>query len=134
AARRVLPCPRCPSRPSGRWARRVDQQRPLVGSAMRDCGRVRDWCRPELAMPADVKKTDTTSLFSAPVSAATPLVIPFFSGERGTKWRGSSRAVFANVGASTTWEDMLRGAMEGIALSFLRIADQLREAGGEPAR
>src|SRR5699024_7279769 len=29
---------------------------------------------------------------------------------------------------------MLRGAMEGIALSFLRIADQLREAGGEPER
>ena len=123
-----------PSLPSGLWAYRVDQQRTLVGSAMSDCGRVLDWCRTELAMPADVKKTDTTSLFSAPVSAATPLVIPFFSGERGTKWRGSSRAVFANVGASTTWEDMLRGAMEGIALSFLRIADQLREAGGEPER
>src|SRR5699024_11356801 len=84
----------------------------------------RDWS-------SDVCSSD---LFSAPVSAGTPLVIPFFSGERGTKWRGSSRAVFANVGASTTWQDMLRGAMEGIALSFLRIADQLREAGGEPAR
>ncbi|MDN5899586.1 MAG: gluconokinase [Brachybacterium sp.] len=123
-----------PSLPSGLWAYRVDQQRTLVGSAMSDCGRVLDWCRNELAMPSDVAKTDTTSLFSAPVSAATPLVVPFFSGERGTKWRGSSRALFANVGASTTWEDMLRGAMEGVALSFLRIADQMREAGGAPER
>ncbi|ATG50628.1 sugar kinase [Brachybacterium vulturis] len=123
-----------PSLPSGLWAYRVDQQRTLVGSAMSDCGRVLDWCRHELQMPSDVAKTDTTALFSAPVSAGTPLVVPFFSGERGTKWRGSSRALFANIGASTTWEDMLRGAMEGVALSFLRIADQMREAGGEPER
>lgn len=123
-----------PTLPSGLWAYRVDQQRTLVGSAMSDCGRVLDWCRNELAMPFEVSETDTASLFSAPVSAGTPLVVPFFSGERGTKWRGSSRAMFANVGASTTWEDMLRGAMEGVALSFLRIADQMREAGGEPER
>jgi len=123
-----------PTLPSGLWAYRVDQQRTLVGSAMSDCGRVLDWCRTELAMPHDVGKTDTASLFSGPPSDGTPLVIPFFSGERGTKWRGDSRAVFANVGASTTWKDMLRGAMEGVALSFLRIADQMREAGGEPER
>ncbi|MGP9536590.1 gluconokinase [Brachybacterium sp. AOP43-C2-M15] len=123
-----------PALPSGLWAYRVDQQRTLVGSAMSDCGRVLDWCRNELAMPFDIDATDTATLFSGPPSDGTPLVIPFFSGERGTKWRGSSRAMFANVGASTTWKDMLLGAMEGVALSFLRIADQMREAGGEPER
>ena len=123
-----------PTLPSGLWAYRVDQQRTLVGSAMSDCGRVLDWCRNELAMPFDIDATDTATLFSGPPSEGTPLVIPFFSGERGTKWRGSSRAMFANVGASTTWKDMLLGAMEGVALSFLRIADQMREAGGEPER
>lgn len=123
-----------PTLPTGLWAYRVDQRRTLVGSAMSDCGRVLDWCRNELAMPFDIGDTDTETLFSGPPSPGTPLVIPFFSGERGTKWRGSSRAVFANVGASTTWKDMLRGAMEGVALSFLRIADQMKEAGGEPER
>ncbi|APX33433.1 sugar kinase [Brachybacterium sp. P6-10-X1] len=122
------------SLPSGLWAYRVDQSRTLVGSAMSDCGRVLDWARNELDIPFEIAKTDTEALFSAPPSSATPLVIPFFSGERGTKWRGSSRALFANVGASTTAEDMLRGAMEGVALSFLRIADQMREAGGDPER
>ncbi|HJF49705.1 MAG TPA: gluconokinase [Brachybacterium paraconglomeratum] len=123
-----------PALPSGLWAYRVDQRRTLVGSAMSDCGRVLDWCRNELAMPFEIGETDTETLFSGPPSPGTPLVIPFFSGERGTKWRGSSRALFANVGASTTWKDMLRGAMEGVALSFLRIADQMKEAGGEPER
>ena len=123
-----------PALPSGLWAYRVDQRRTLVGSAMSDCGRVLDWCRNELAMPFDIDATDTATLFSGPPSQGTPLVVPFFSGERGTKWRGSSRAMFTNVGASTTWKDMLLGAMEGVAVSFLRIADQLREAGVKPTR
>lgn len=123
-----------PTLPSGLWAYRVDHERTLIGSAMSDCGRVLDWCRNELDMPFDVSETDTVSLFAAPPTDGTPLVVPFFSGERGTKWRGSSRALFANVGASTTWQDLLRGSMEGVALSFLRIADQMREAGGEPER
>ncbi|GAA1490684.1 gluconokinase [Brachybacterium sacelli] len=122
------------SLPSGLWAYRVDQRRTLVGSAMSDCGRVLDWARFQLGIPEDIAETDTETLFSAPPSGGTPLVVPFFSGERGTKWRGTSRALFANVGASTTAEDMLRGSLEGVALSFLRIADQMREAGGEPER
>ncbi|WP_341853972.1 FGGY family carbohydrate kinase [Brachybacterium sp. GPGPB12] len=95
-----------PALPSGLWAYRVDQRRTLVGSAMSDCGRVLDWCRNELAMPFDIDATDTATLFSGPPSQGTPLVVPFFSGERGTKWRGSSRAMFTNVGASTTWKDI----------------------------
>ena len=120
--------------PSGLWAYRVDARRTLVGSAMSDCGRVLDWARFQLGLPEDVAEIDTERIFSAPVSAGTPLVIPFFSGERGTKWRDSSKALFANVSASTTAEDMLRGALEGVALSYLRIADQMRELGGEPER
>src|SRR5690606_18525476 len=77
-----------PTLPTGLWAYRVDQRRTLVGSAMSDCGRVLDWCRNELAMPFDIGDTDTETLFSGPPSPGTPLVIPFFSGERGTKWRG----------------------------------------------
>src|SRR5699024_278194 len=49
-------------------------------------------------------------------------------------WRGNARAVFADVGASTTAEDLLRGSLEGVALSFLRIADQMRELSGQPER
>lgn len=120
--------------PSGLWAYRVDAQRTLVGSAMSDCGRVLDFARNQFSIPHDIAAADTTALFSAPVESGTPLVVPFLSGERGTKWRDNARAVFANVSASTTAADLLRGSLEGVALSYLRIADQMRELGGEPER
>ncbi len=123
-----------PQLPGGLWAYRMDAGRTLVGSAMSDCGRVLDWCRLNLAMPDDIAETDTDPIFSAPPSAATPLIVPFLSGERGTKWRGGARAVMANVSAATGPHELLRGAMEGVALSFLRIADQMRELGGDPTR
>ncbi|EWS80988.1 sugar kinase [Brachybacterium phenoliresistens] len=120
--------------PSGLWAYRVDAGRTLVGSAMSDCGRLLDWIRTQTSLPEDLSQLDTDALLSSPPSAGTPLVVPFLSGERGTKWRDGARAVIANVSASTTAEDLLRGALEGLALSFLRIADQLREISGEPER
>ncbi|MFC0673635.1 gluconokinase [Brachybacterium hainanense] len=120
--------------PSGLWAYRVDARRTLVGSAMSDCGRMLDWVRTQTAVPEALAELDTQTLLSAPPSASTPLVVPFLSGERGTKWRDGARALVAGVSASTTAPDLLRGALEGLALSFLRIADQLREISGEPER
>ncbi|PWH05989.1 sugar kinase [Brachybacterium endophyticum] len=120
--------------PEGLWAYRVDAARTLVGSAMSDCGRVLDFARTRFAIPEDVSTIDTTSLLSAAPDGGVPLVVPFLSGERGTMWRDSARAVFANVSSSTTAEDLLRGSLEGLALSYLRIADQLRTIGGEPQR
>ena len=121
-----------PTLPGGLWAYRVDADRTLVGSAMSDCGRVLDWCRNQLQLPPGIDAIEASDVFTTPPSSGTPLVIPFLSGERGTKWRDSSRAMMAGISASTTSQDILRGAMEGVALSFLRIADQLKEMGGEP--
>lgn len=120
--------------PSGLWAYRVDAQRALVGSAMSDCGRVLDYVLNTVAVPGDLASVDASDLLREAPSDATPLVVPFLSGERGTGWRDGARAVFAGVSASTTPEQILRGAMEGVALSFLRIADVLREVGGVPER
>lgn len=132
AIRQLLRGP-IPALPSGLWAYRVDADRTLVGSAMSDCGRVLDWALRTVDVgPLDT--LDTDALFSAPPSDATPLVVPFLSGERGTKWRGSARALIAGVSAATGPEQILRGAMEGVALSFLRIADQMRELSGAPER
>lgn len=120
-----------PHLPSGLWAYRVDVERTLVGSALSDCGRLLEWALAAFAVP---KGTDLEALFTAPPSAGTPLVVPFLSGERGTGWRGGARAMIAGVSAATGPTDLLRGAMEGVALSFARIAQQMRELGGEPER
>ncbi|MDF1489309.1 gluconokinase [Tessaracoccus caeni] len=121
------------SLPSGLWAYRVDAQRTLFGSAMSDCGRVLDFAQNTFRLPP-YEELNTDSLFAADPSSGTPLVVPFLSGERGTKWRDGVRALFAGVSAATTPEQWLRGSVEGLALSFLRIADQMKDAGGTPER
>jgi gluconokinase len=120
--------------PPGLWAYRMDARRTLVGSAMSDCGRVIDFARSRFALPEDLGELDLDALLTTPPTPGTPLVVPFLSGERGTKWRGDARALFAGVSAATGPADLLRGCYEGIALCYLRIADQLRAVGGEPRR
>lgn len=131
---RVLLDREVPTLPTGLWAYRVDARRTLAGSAMSDCGRALDFARSTFRLPEELADPLVADLLTAAPSDATPLVVPFLSGERGTRWRDGARAIYAGVSASTTPEDLLRGSMEGLALSYLRIADQLREAGGEPAR
>lgn len=120
---------------TGLWAYRVDARRTLVGSAMSDCGRVLDHVRTMFRLPEAIFGSPALAeLLTAAPEEATPLIVPFLSGERGTKWRDGARAIYAGVSASTTPEQILRGALEGIALSYLRIADQLREVSGAPRR
>ena len=120
--------------PTGLWAYRVDANRTLTGSAMSDAGRMLDFASDRFGFERGLAEVDKEAVFMSAPSSATPLVVPFLSGERGTKWRDSARAIFANVSAATTSEDLLRGSMEGLALGYMRMADQLREIGGEPQR
>ena len=120
--------------PSGLWAYRVDTERTLLGSAMSDAGRVLTFVTDTFRLPAALPEINDSGLLTREPQEATPLVVPFLSGERGTKWRDDIRAAFADVSASTTPEDFLRGAMDGVALSYARIAEQMRAAGGAPER
>lgn len=120
--------------PSGLWAYRVDAERTLVGSAMSDCGRVLDYVTSTFSFPGGLAQVDTDTLLTAEPQDSTPLMVPFLSGERGTGWRDGARAILAGVSASTSPEEILRGAMEGIALSYLRIADVLAASTGMPER
>jgi len=52
-------------------------------------------------------------------------VLPFLTGERSPGWAAGARAVFADVSEATTSEDLVRAAMEGVALRYALIAQQL---------
>ena len=60
-----------------------------------------------------------------PPSRITPLVLPFFTGERSTGWVGTARATLHRVDFSTSALELYRGVLEGIVWSFQRITDQL---------
>lgn len=119
--------------PGGLWCYRVSHDRALVGGALNDVGRAMAWASSSLAHDArDDGGLETDPLLAAP-SGSTPLVLPFFTGERSTGWAANARAVFAGVDASTTGPAMLRGVAEGIAISYGRILGQLRELAPQAA-
>jgi gluconokinase len=60
------------------------------------------------------------------------MVLPYLSGERSTGWAAAARAAFAGVSAATTPAMLARGAVEGVAISYARIAGQLSSSAGPP--
>ncbi len=123
--------------PPGLWCYRVDDRRCLLGGAINDVGRAVEWLRTTLALPGGADGSDEqgsgtarvpdplAAALEAPPAATTPLVLPFLSGERSTGWQARARAVFTGVSAGSTPLDLWRGGVEGVALTYARVADQL---------
>lgn len=108
--------------PGGLWSYRADAQHSLVGGAVNDVGRATAWMARELNLPE--AETLETQLRTPP-SHITPLVLPFFTGERSTGWHGTARATLHQVDFSTSAMELYRGVLEGIVWTFQRITDQL---------
>jgi gluconokinase len=109
--------------PFGLWNYRVDARRTLLGGAINDVGRAVSWAQDTLRLgpaPADV--------LTAPPDDATPLVLPYLTGERAPGWVGGARAVFGDVSAATDADALFRGIVEGVALTYARVADELHPA------
>jgi gluconokinase len=115
--------------PSGLWCYRVDARRSLLGGALNDVGRVVTWLHDTVQL-ADA---DPDQLMTAAPEPTTPLVLPYLSGERSTGWAATARAVITGASTATTGAQLFRGAMEGVALSYQRIAEQLRTT-ADPTR
>jgi gluconokinase len=129
-ALRVLISDTPPRMPPGLWCYRVDGRRSLLGGALNDVGRVLDWGREQLSVPTE----SLEQLLNAPPRRRLPIVLPFLTGERSPGWAAGARAVFADVSDATTSEDLVRAAMEGVALRYALIARQLAELAPDAAR
>ncbi|MDT0158591.1 gluconokinase [Microbacterium sp. ARD32] len=110
--------------PSGLWAYRVSRSQSIVGGALNDVGRVTLWLQNTLA-PLSYEEID--EVFRAAPVEGTPLMLPFLTGERATGWAGDARAVLTGVSSASGPHELWRGAVEGIAVSYARVFDQLRE-------
>lgn len=119
--------------PPGLWCYRVSHDRALIGGALNDVGRALDWADVTLA----VDQVDPEDLSAALVDEpheTTPLVLPFFTGERSTGWASGAHAVVTGVTAASAPVEVYRGVVEGIALAYARIAQQLREVAPQPEK
>lgn len=109
--------------PFGLWNYRVDARRTLLGGAINDVGRAVSWAESTLRLgPA------LAAVLTAPPSDATPLVLPYLTGERAPGWVGGARAVLGGVSAATDGDALFRGIVEGVAMTYARVADELRPA------
>ncbi|MUN64592.1 sugar kinase [Kocuria sediminis] len=113
--------------PGGLWCYRVDARRCLLGGALNDVGRAIGWLGSTVRLPEGATLQDVAE---AEVAEGTPVVLPFFTGERSTGWAGGARAVLADVTAAATGADLARGVLEGVAVSYARVADQLEDVAG----
>ncbi len=109
--------------PSGLWNYRVDARRTLLGGAINDVGRAVSWALNTLRLSPAL-----AAVLTAPPSEATPLVLPYLTGERAPGWVGEARAVVSGVSAATDADTLFRGIVEGIAVTYARVADELQPA------
>ncbi|OLT15575.1 sugar kinase [Serinicoccus sp. CUA-874] len=119
--------------PPGLWCYRVSHDRSLIGGALNDVGRALAWADVTLAVD-DVGPEALSEALRAEPHVTTPLVLPFFTGERSTGWASEARAVMVGVTAASAPAEVYRGVVEGIALSYARIAKQLREVAPQPEK
>jgi gluconokinase len=109
--------------PFGLWNYRVDAGRTLLGGAINDVGRAVSWAQNTLRLSPEL-----ADVLSAPPSDATPLVLPYLTGERAPGWVGGARAMLGGVSAATDADDLFRGIIEGVAMTYARVADELHPA------
>ena len=119
--------------PPGLWCYRVSHDRSLIGGALNDVGRALSWADVTLAVD-QVDDDDLARALAEEPHPTTPLVLPFFTGERSTGWASDAHAVFTGVTAASVPIEVYRGVMEGIALSYARIGAQLREVAPQPEK
>ncbi|HBH01139.1 MAG: hypothetical protein A2W08_16025 [Candidatus Rokubacteria bacterium RBG_16_73_20] len=118
AALRVLTDDPAPP-PRGLWRYRVDRRRAMVGGATSEGGNVRAWCREVLRLPADAELE--AALAGLPATGHGLTVLPHLAGERAPGWRGDRRGVIAGLRLDTTALDIVRAALEAVALRLALV-------------
>ena len=107
-----------PSRP-GLFLYRVDGDRVCEGGSLSDGGSLLDWLRD---LVGDV---DTRRIADEPPSGLDFLAL--LGGERSPGWKADARGAVAGLSYATTPRDLVRGALEGVALRLAEVAERMPE-------
>lgn len=118
--------------PDGLWCYRVDRKRYIMGGALSNGGEVYAWMRRVLNLPAEA---ETERLLQEMDPGAHGLVLlPFFAGERSPYWRADLRAAVTGMNLATRPIDLLRAALESVALRFREILILMTSQLGTPTQ
>jgi gluconokinase len=98
------------------WCYRADRRRVVLGGALNDGGNLVDWCRRTLQLgpPEQVER----ELAAMEPDAHGLTFLPFLAGERSPGWNAHARGSIAGLRLDTKPIEILRAAMEAVALRF----------------
>jgi len=111
--------------PDGLWRYRVDSRRPIIGAAFSDGGVVYAYLTRILQLPPDAELQKQLAAFEPGEHGVTCL--PFLAGERSMGWHPDAHGAITGLNLDTTPVEILRGAMEAVALRFALAARSLHQ-------
>lgn len=115
--------------PWGAWCYHADHHRFVLGGALNDGGSLFAWLRKTLQLPS-LDEAETAVGQLAPDSHGLT-VLPLWAGERSPGWSDDARGAIVGLRLHTTPVDILRAALEAVALRFAALDAILRQVVSE---
>lgn len=109
--------------PSGLWCYRSDSLRFVMGGALSDGGNLVAWLRKTIKLP-DPKEAERAVSQMKPDSHGLTF-LPLLAGERGPGWADHTHGIITGLSMATQPSQILRAALEAVALRFALIAEIL---------
>jgi gluconokinase len=106
------------------WCYRLDRRRVAVGGALSDGGGLYEWMRETLALAGDDEQIEREIAAMQPCAHGLT-VLPFWAGERSTRWNPRARGAIFGLRTHTRPAEIVRAALESVALRFAAIASAL---------
>lgn len=114
--------------PSDLWCYRLDHDRILLGGAFNDGGNLLGWLRRTLLLPTIEAQEDAVASVEPDAHGLT--LLPLWGGERSLGWAEAATGAIVGLTLRTTPAEILRAALEAIALRFGSVAESLCAAVG----
>lgn len=112
--------------PPGVWCYRAGEEHLVMGGALSNGGNLIEWMRETMRLP---EPDETEKLLEKMEPDAHGLtLLPLLAGERGPGWADRANGVIAGLSMSSVPVEILRAAMESVALRFSLIAKMIEAA------
>ncbi|MCL6438546.1 MAG: gluconokinase [Rubrobacteraceae bacterium] len=112
--------------PDGPWCYRADAERFVMGGALSNGGNLVSWLTQTLRLP-EIEEAEKEIAKMEPDSHGLTF-LPLLAGERGPTWSDDANGAILGLSLASRPGDILRAALEAVALRFSLIARALEEA------
>ena len=119
-----------PFLPDGLFCYRLDRKRFVLGGAFSNGGEVFAWCKRTLRLPSDEELE--AQLAAMPAGEHGLTLVPLLAGERSPNWRPEARAAITGLGSASTPAEIVRGALESVAVNFREVYEMMAKCAGRP--